>query len=83
MLDDKLDNPGTLPEGGPTFTRHEFTISTKRSQSLILSVNVHNDEIYPRREGCVDAYADSPLNAKFVVYSPDYMSSPEVSTVGS
>ena len=45
-------------------------------------MNVHNDEIYPRREGCVDAYADSPLNAKYIVDSPDFLSSPVVNTVG-
>lgn len=82
VLDDKLDSPGVLPEGGPTFTRHEFTIRSQVNQSLILSVNVHNDEIYPRREGCADAFNDSPLNAKYVVDSPDFLAGPEVNTVG-
>ena len=52
ILDDKLVNPGKNINGGPLYTRHEFTITSALSQNAIFQVNNHEKRTYPMITGC-------------------------------
>ena len=51
-IDDKLVNPGKNINGGSTFTRHEFSITTAVDQNVIFQTNVHESRLYPKLTGC-------------------------------
>lgn len=79
VLDDDSNNRGQIDSD---FTRHEFEITTEVTQQAYLSVSVLNGDIYPDRTGCADAYTASPLNAEYIVDSPDFLSTPYRNSVG-
>ena len=62
---------------------HVMKIKSDVSQQAVLSVNVQNGDIYPRNKDCVSYYADSPLNASYMVSSPDLGQGAVTNTVGS
>lgn len=51
-IDDKLVNPGKNTYGGPTYTRHEFTVTSSVNQDVIFQTNVHESRTYPMLAGC-------------------------------
>lgn len=51
-INDTLVNPGKNTYGGPTYTRHEFTVTSSVNQDVIFQTNVHESRTYPMLTGC-------------------------------